>query len=129
MKTKYDISTKEKEISYVVFIDELLGKLGFKKNINGTKLLRELIIYLYIKDPFTIDIKKEITNLINQRGINISYDNYIKRIQYSIGYADISKMNKNFKQVFKTDFDYYYLSAKTLIILILSILEKTKFNS
>ena len=97
MKTKYDISTKdEKEVSYIDLVDTILDMLGFNKANNGTRLFRKFIIYVYKKDPFDIDIKREINSFIKDNNINMSYYNMNKRFQYAIFNCDIDKMKRNF---------------------------------
>ena len=49
MITKYDISTKDKDVSYIEFVDMILDRLGFRRNNVGTRFLREFVIYLYKK--------------------------------------------------------------------------------
>lgn len=124
MKTEYDISTKEKEVSYISLVDTILNILGFNKSNNGTRLLRELVIYIYLKDPFYIDIKHEINSFIRDNKINTNYYNINKRIQYAIYNCDYDKMKSNFYVVFRTEYDYYFLSVKNMVNFILNVLEK-----
>lgn len=127
MVTEYDISTKDKEVSYIEFIDMILDILGFRKNNVGTRFLREFIIYLYKKNPFEIIINNEIEEFLNERNIkHLTIINFIKRINYAIQYADNQKMKDNFFNVFHTQFDYYYLTPKSFIILMLNVLEKNR---
>ena len=44
MITKYDISTKDKDVSYIEFVDMILDRLGFRRNNVGTRFLREFEI-------------------------------------------------------------------------------------
>ncbi|MCI8309547.1 MAG: hypothetical protein HFJ45_05050 [Clostridia bacterium] len=125
MITEYDISTKDKEVSYIEFVDMILDRLGFRRNNVGTRFLREFVIYLYKKNPFEIIINNEIEEFLTERNIkNLTIINFIKRINYAIKYADTTKMKENFFNVFHTQFDYYYLTPKTFIILMLNVLEK-----
>ncbi len=127
MITKYDISTKDKEMSYIEFVDMILDILGFRKNNVGTRFLREFVIYLYKKNPFEIIINNEIEEFLNERNITeLTVINFIKRINYAIQYADNTKMKDNFFNVFHTQYDSYYLTPKTFIILILNMLEKNR---
>lgn len=128
MITEYDISTKDKEVSYIEFVDMILDRLGFRKNNVGTRFLREFVIYLYRKNPFEIIINNEIEEFLTERNIkNLSIINFIKRIDYAIQYVNNTKMKDNFFNVFHTQFDYYYLTPKTFIILMLNVLEKNRF--
>ena len=128
MITKYDISTKDKEMSYIEFVDMILDILGFRKNNVGTRFLREFVIYLYKKNPFEIIIiNNEIEEFLIEKNItNLTVINFIKRINYAIQYADNTKMKDNFFNVFHTQYDSYYLTPKTFIILILNMLEKNR---
>ena len=127
MVTKYDISTKDKEVSYIEFVDMILDRLGFRKNNVGTRFLREFVIYLYKKNPFEILINNEIEEFLKEREIkNLPIINFIKRIDYAIRYADIKKIEDNFFKVFHTEYDSYYLTPKSFIILMLNVLEKNR---
>ena len=129
MKTEYDISTKEeKEVSYIDFVDTILDKLGFNKANNGTRLLREFIIYLYIKNPLEIKIKDEINAFIKDKKIKISYGNFKERVKYAILNADNKKMQEHFYEVFRIDYDYYFLSVKQIITYIVNAMERNKFK-
>lgn len=123
MKTEYGISTKDKEVSYNGLVDTILDSLGFNKANNGTRLLRKFIIYIYLKNPFEIDVKKEITEFIEDNKIAHTYSNVYKRIQYAIYNCDIDKMKSNFYIVFHVEYEYYFLSVKRMIIFILNVLE------
>ena len=127
MITEYDISTKDKEVSYIEFVDIILDRLGFRRNNVGTRFLREFVIYLYNKNPFEIIINNEIEEFLTERNIkNLTIINFIKRINYAIQYADITKLKNNSFNVFHTQFDFYYLTPKNFIILILNVLEKNR---
>ncbi len=125
MKTEYDISTKdEKEVSYIDFVDTILDTLGFNKANNGTRLLREFIIYLYIKKSLEIKLKDEIYNFIRDKKIKMSYGNFKERLKYAILNADNNKMQNHFYEVFKIEYDYYYLSVKSIVIFIVNSMER-----
>ena len=128
MKTEYDISTKdEKEVSYIDFIDTILDTLGFNKANNGTRLLREFIIYLYIKKPIEIKFKDEINSFIKDKKIKISYGNFKERLKYAILNADNDKMKSHFYEVFRTEYDYYFLSVKHIVTFTLNAMERNRF--
>lgn len=125
MITKYDISTKDKDVSYIEFVYMILDRLGFRRNNVGTRFLREFVIYLYKKNPLEIIINDEIEEFLVERNIKkITIINFIRRINYAIQYADSKKMKDNFLNVFHTEFDLYYLTPKTFIIFMLNVLEK-----
>ena len=128
MKTEYDISTKdEKEVSYIEFVDTILDTLGFNKANNGTRLLREFIIYLYIKKPLEIKLKEEMNAFIKEKKIKLSYGNFKERLKYAILNADNDKMQEHFYEVFRIQYDYYYLSVKNIVIFILNAMERNNF--
>ncbi len=127
MKTKYDISTKDKEVSYIGFVDTIFDSLGFNKANNGTRLLRKFIIYVYLKNPDEIDLKREIKEFIEDNRINNNYNNIYKRFQYAISNCDHNKMKNNFYLVFNIEYDYYFLSVKSMVNYLVNILEKNKF--
>lgn len=125
MKTEYDMCTKEEKISYSEFVDDILiNKLGLSCSNIGTKYLRELIIYIYLKNPFEIVLKREINAFIVDRNIDKSFEGIKTIIRYSIDYADISKLRENFYLIFKTEYDSYYLTAKKIIITIINMMNK-----
>lgn len=127
MKTKYDISTKDKEVSYISIVDTILDLLGFNKANNGTRLLREFIIYIYSKDLLEIDVKREINAFIKDNKMNNNFNNVYKRFQYAIYNSDCDKMKRNFYIVFHVEYDYYFLSVKNMVNFILNVLEKSVF--
>ena len=123
MKTEYDISTKDKEISYICFVDNILDKLGFCQNVSGTKMLRR-IIYIYIKDSFSINLKKEINNYIRENNINMSYIVFRSYLDYAITNTNKEIMKRNFKNIFNMEYDCYYLSVKYFISMIINLMER-----
>ncbi len=128
MITKYDIIAKDTKVSYIEFVDMILDTLGFRINNVGTRFLREFVIYLYKKNPFEIIINNEIEEFLEERKIkNLTIINFVKRINYAIQYADNTKMKNNFFTIFHTQYDSYYLTPKNFIILILNVLEKSRF--
>lgn len=128
MKTEYDISTKdENEVSYIDFVDTILDTLGFNKANNGTRLLREFIIYLYIKKPLEIKLKDEMNSFIKEKKIKMSYGNFKERLKYAILNADNDKMKNHFYEVFRIQYDYYYLSVKNIVTFILNAMERNGF--
>lgn len=55
---------------------------------------------------------------------NISFDNFRHRIDYSIKNVDIDKFKSNFEDIFRIDYDIYYLSVKNIVMLILNLMER-----
>ena len=128
MKTEYDISTEDKkEVSYIEFVDTILMDLGFKVNMSGTRLLRDFVIFVYKRKSLEIDIKKELVEFSKSTKLKISYNNFNIKIYNAINYADINKMKKNFYSIFRIEFDYYYLSVKTIITFLINAMEKNNF--
>ena len=125
MKTEYDICTKEKRISYLEFVDDILiNKLGLRITTAGTKYLRELIIYIYLKDPFEIFIDKEIKCFLKDNNINKSFTNVKSKIRYAIDYADTNKTRKNFYLIFGNEYDSYFLTTKHIVETIINLMNK-----
>ena len=54
----------------------------------------------------------------------MTYNNFNMKIYNAINYADIDKMKNNFYSIFRTEFDCYYLSVKTIIIFMTNVMEK-----
>ena len=128
MKIEYGISTKDKnEVSYIEFVDTILDDLGFRKNMSGTRLLRDFSIFVYMENPLEIDLKEELKIFNNKRNTNIMYSNFHKKISNAIQYADLDKMKTNFYKVFRNEYDYYYLNVKTIITFIVNAMERNAF--
>lgn len=125
MRYSYDISTKDKEISYANLVDKYLLDLGFGFNKNGTKYLRDLILTAYFMQDYEFFISDTVDKFININKLKISKRNYIRAIQYSIESIDSNKTKNNFCSIFNIEYDYYYLTPKNLTILIMSLLQKT----
>lgn len=128
MNNSYDIFTKEKDlVSYELFIDNSLDKLGFRKSILGTKYLKDLILYIYSKNIYDLFVDRICMEFLEYNKIKyISKKNFITRIEYSIQNVDNIKFKNNFKNVFKTEYDIYYKTPKNLIILFLNMLSRLK---
>lgn len=129
MKFEYDVSTKDKEMSYINFVDMILFKLGFRVNTLGTKYLRNIIVYIYMKNPFDFYIEKECKSYFEENNIkNINYHSFVQRMDYSIKNVDINKFKSNFEDIFRIDYDIYYLSVKNIVMLVLNLLERNSKN-
>lgn len=127
VKISYDNSTKEKELSYRVFIKESLEKLGFRKNTIGTKYLIELILFAFMKDYFNIFINRISIDFLKCMGIDdISLKQFLDNINYAIKNVDIDKFKSNFYLVFHNDYDVYYFSTKNIVVLFLGVLEEVR---
>lgn len=118
---------KIKKVSYIEFVDTILINLEFKVNMSGTRLLRDFVIYLYKEKPMEINIKDEFQKYVKIKNIKITYYNFIVKINNAINYTDTNKMQKNFYSVFRTEFDYYYLSVKTFITFLINAMERNNF--
>ena len=119
-------NTKEKElVSYKLFVETSLDKLGFRKNTLGTRYLKDLILFTFNQNYYDIFIDKICIEFLNSKNINhISKKNFITRIDYAIKNVDYSKLKNNFYSIFHSEYDIYYLSPKNIVILFISALEK-----
>ncbi len=123
MKTECDICTKEKRISYSEFVDDILiDKLGMSITNSGTKYLRELIIYIYLKDPFEIFVDKEIKSFLKDNNINKNFNTIKNKIKYAIDYANIEKIKNNFYVVFKVEYNPYFLTTKHIVEIVINLM-------
>ncbi len=127
MRYSYDISTKDKEISYVNLVDKYLLDLGFGFNKNGTKYLRDLILTAYFLQDYKFEIKHFVKEFFEINKITaITQKEFIKCINYSINNVDSYKSKDNFYQVFGVHYDFYYFTTRNMVILFLRLLEKTE---
>ena len=119
-------NTKEKElVSYELFVETSLDKLGFRKNTLGTRYLKDLILFAFNQNYYDIFIEKISIEFLKFKNINhISKKNFITRIDYAIKNVDYSKLKNNFYSIFHSEYDIYYLSPKNIVILFINILEK-----
>ena len=119
-------NTKEKElVSYELFVETSLDKLGFRKNTLGTRYLKDLILFTFNQNYYDIFIDKISIEFLKLKNINhISKKNFITRIDYAIKNVDYSKLKNNFYSIFHTEYDIYYLSLKNIVILFINALEK-----
>ena len=127
MRYSYDISTKDKEISYANLVDRCLLELGFGFNKNGTKYLRDLILSAFFMEDYKLEINSVVTHFLDINSINITRKNYIRTIQYSIENIDYKKAKENFSKIFNVEYDFYYLTPRNLTILFMNKLSKTEF--
>ena len=124
MKTEYDISTKEKEMSYLLLVDFILySKLGFRPANSGSRYLKEIIIYIFEKETEDYSIESEIKEYIKKKKINKNYKTIKSKIIYSINNVKKDIIKKNFQEVFRVEYDVYYLSTKNIIELMINLLE------
>ena len=124
MKTEYDVLTKDKEISCSEIVDDILySKLGLKPANNGTRYLRDLILYIYKKNPYEFGVDKEIQLFLKERRINQNYKTVKSKMIYAINNARKDKLKENFYYVFKTDYDTYFISLKNIIKAIINMVE------
>ena len=124
MRYSYDISTKDKEMSYAMLVDEYLLNLGFGFNKNGTKYLRDLILTAYFTQDYEFFIESTVNKFFEINKINMTKKNFIRTIQYSIENVNHNKIKNNFYSVLNVEYDYYYLTPKNLTILFIGLLER-----
>ena len=116
MKTEYDSFTKDKEISYLGIIDDIMiNKLGFRLNNGGTRYLRKLIIYLYKNDKEEYSIDAEIKNFIKEKKLSINPRSFRNKIDYAVNNLRIDKVKKNFEEVFGIKYDPMELTVKNIV--------------
>ena len=128
MRYSYDISTKDKEISYANLVDKYLLDLGFGINKNGTKYLRDLILTAYFNQSYSLDINLTIVTFFEINNIReITKNDFIKCIFYTINNINAQKSKENFNRLFKIQYDIYYFTPKNLTILFMNLLSKTSF--
>lgn len=129
MRYSYDISTKDKEISYANLVDKYLLDLGFGLNKNGTKYLRDLVLTAYFNQEYSLDINKTIIVFFEINSIKkITKNDFIKSIYYSINNINLQKSKNNFNIIFNTEYDVYYYTPKNLTILFMNLLRKTSIK-
>ena len=122
MINEYDIFTKEKtEISYCSFIQTILIELGLSPTSKGTYYLRDIIVLALQEYKF-----KDITliELRNKLAIKKHTTPYTikSNIDYTFKMKDTAKAEKNFEKIFKIKYDEYYITAKALTNLIVSLI-------
>ena len=95
-------------------------KIGIKFMIKARKA------HTMLKSIFRIQVIRKTSSPVQREIKNLTIINFIKRIDYAIRYADIKKIEDNFFKVFHTEYDSYYLTPKSFIILMLNVLEKNR---
>lgn len=120
MINKYDISTKDKkEMSYRTFVFALLINLGFNPSNKGTFYLRDLIL-LAISNDTDIGLKELRKQLANKK--HISQMKIKTNIDYAFRCIDSTKAKDNFKNIFYIEYNPYFITAKTLINLVINLI-------
>ena len=118
----YDINNM-----YRVFIFNSLLQLGLSPSCKGTYYLRDIII-LAIKysDFVNIDINLKELYIILANEKNISYTKVNSCIEYAINTRNEIKTKTNFNNIFQLDYDIYFMTAKSIINLIVTLIYNTK---
>lgn len=120
MVSEYDISTKEKnKMSYRTFVFVLLINLGFSPNNKGTFYFRDLIL-LAISNSEELGLKELRKQLANKK--HISQDKIKTNIDYAFKCIDNQKTKNNFENIFHFEYDIYFITAKTLINLVVNLI-------
>ena len=124
MKNKYDFSTKDKvENSYREFILSILLNLGFRATCRGTFYLRDLILIAIMQTDISendISLKRLILSFSKLKNIPSAI---IKtNIEYTFKNIDIEKAEKNFNKIFNLEYDIYFITPKSIISLIVSLI-------
>lgn len=123
MKNKYEISTKDKiEISYRAFILSSLLNLGFSPTTKGTYYLRDLILLALQTNFKDRDIAiKSLTNQLAEQ-IKIPPNKIKSNMDYAFKYRNDQKAHNHFKDLFGITYDPYFLTAKSIISLMLNLI-------
>ena len=121
MKNSYDYTKDEKYKSYEQFVYKSLIELGFRITNVGTMYLKDLILFAYYNNYYEINVTKLVKDFMQYKNINyISYRTFINCIDYSTKNYNEKIFIKHFSNIFKLDYNNYYVSVKNLIILFLS---------
>lgn len=122
MKTEYDVFTKDKEkISYRAFIQATLIELGLSPTSKGTYYLRDIIVlalqeYSY-NDISLVDLRNKLALQEHTTAKTIK-----SNIDYTFKFKDTLKAEENFETIFNIKYDEYYITAKALTNLIISLI-------
>jgi len=123
MEIKYEISTKDKlEISYRAYILSSLLSLGFSSTNKGTFYLRDLILIAIQSNFNDSDIRlKDLRNILaKQKGI--SPKTIKSYIDYALKFRDTQKAENNFENIFGFEYDSYFITAKSIISLMVGLI-------
>ena len=124
MNKEYDTCTKDNcKLSYDLFIDDSLIKLGFIYSNIGTYYYKKLICLLYSRDMSNININN-LCILLAKELKNISADTIYANIRTTFRRIDKNKTSKNFYDVFCIPFDDYFITPKSLAILFMNTLNR-----
>lgn len=123
MKVNNVVTINQIELSYRAFIQKALIQLGLSPTNKGTYYLRDLIILALQKYNFNdndINLTDLIQQLSNQK--HISTNTIKSNIDYAFRYKDNAKAEENFEKIFNIKYDTYYITAKSIINLIVSLI-------
>ncbi|MGN1299459.1 MAG: hypothetical protein ACI4UE_05730 [Candidatus Scatovivens sp.] len=78
MNNSYNYIKEKDLVSYELFIESSLDKLGFRKNTLGTKYLKDLILFTFSQKIYDIFIDKICIEFLDYKNLNhISKKNFI----------------------------------------------------
>ena len=123
MEIKYEISTKDKlEISYRAYILSSLLSLGFSSTNKGTFYLRDLILIAIQSNFNDSDIRlKDLRNILaKQKGV--SPKTIKSYIDYAFKFRNTQKAENNFENIFGFEYDSYFITAKSIISLMVGLI-------
>lgn len=115
------------ELKYSSFIFNTLLQLGFSPSCKGTYYLKDIILLSIKYSDFAnieTSLKELYTILANER--NTSYAKVNSCIEYAINTRNETKSKNNFNNVFHLDYDIYFMTAKSIISLIVTLIYNTK---
>ena len=127
MKTEYGILTKDKsKISYCSFVQAILIELGLSPTSKGTYYLRDIILLALQENNFNdirlIDLRNKLAQIEHIPPYTIKAN-----IDYTFRFKDTSKAKENFETIFHIQYDEYYITAKSLTNLIISLIYNKHF--
>jgi len=123
MEIKYEISTKDKlEISYRAYILSSLLSLGFSSTNKGTFYLRDLILIAIQSNFYDSDIRLKDLRTILAKQKGISSKTIKSYVDYTFKFRDTQKAENNFENIFGFEYDSYFMTAKSIISLMVGLI-------
>jgi len=123
MEIKYEISTKDKlEISYRAYILSSLLSLGFSSTNKGTFYLRDLILIAIQSNFYDSDIRLKDLRTILAKQKGISSKTIKSYVDYTFKFRDTQKAENNFENIFGFEYDSYFITAKSIISLMVGLI-------
>lgn len=117
------------ELKYSSFVFNILLQLGLSPSCKGTYYLRDIIL-LAIKYNDFVNIDTNLRELreILAKECNNSAKSIKSNIEYTIKYINYTKAKANFKKLFGLDYDIYFITPKSIIGLILTLIQNNTMS-